>query len=115
MNQMEAIKIIENLTIALQRYRSNAAMEIGHNKPLYAAAKDVQKWTLGSDELLTTMIRIGDQQICSGNDFYNMMYIAHNLAPELTVAYTVIDGDKLPEPDIAWLIDKEWFNGSDTG
>ena len=93
-------KIINDIVIALQRYRSMAT-EMLDDETL-AVAKEVQPVSLG-DDLLPILSRMADQEEIKGSDFYNVVFLVHRHS-EIKFAYDFYHPDSpLPEPNIKWL------------
>lgn len=101
MKQSEHKQIIENLIIAIQKYRSNVSE--GYSGDMLEAVKEIQPITLG-DNFLPILIKLGERGEISGHDFYNIMTMA-NINPEIRMAYDFFfPDDPLPEPNIDMAI-----------
>ena len=93
-------KIINDIVVALQRYRSMATEEFSGE--MLEAAKTVQPISLG-DNFLPILIKMSNQEEIKGSDFYNVMYLVHR-NHEIKFAYDYYHPDEpLPEPNIEWI------------
>jgi hypothetical protein len=101
MRQSEARTLVEHVLVALTRYRGIAAEQLGPD--MLDVAKQVEAWTLGSKNPLPACEKMLEQEPMEPMAFYNLMYLAHNIAPELAMAVGVFQKVDLPKPDILWV------------
>ncbi len=99
MNEKDARVIIEQLVVAIQKYRSNATHELAGE--LLEISKQVQPYTLG-DDYFPILLKMQDGKM-DALDFYNVMVIATR-APEMTLVYHYYWQEELPDPDPKWLV-----------
>jgi len=101
MKESEARTLVEHLLVALTRYRGMAREQLGPE--LLAVAEQVEQWTLGPKCPIPACETMLAQKPMEPLAFFNLMYLAHNMAPELAVAVSVLRQVTLPAPDTRWL------------
>jgi hypothetical protein len=99
--QSEAKVLVEHVLVALTRYRGMAAEQLGPD--MLAVAQQVEQWTLGFKSPLPACEKMLAQEPMEPMAFFNLMYLAHNMAPELAMAVSVLRHVDLPKPNIQWV------------
>jgi len=100
LTQEEMRSLTEAVMFALVRYRATAAELF--DPELLAAAKKT-RWILGDDGALVACEKMLAAPSVEPLAFYNLMVIAHQLAPEIAMSVSVLRGVDLPKPDPAWV------------
>lgn len=101
MNQETAHEIVNKLIVAIQRFRSMNAEELGLTFAEISA--ELLPWTLGKNCLIPTLLKMSERPISPG-EMHNVLYIAHYLEPVMAVAYSLIHKEDLPTPDLEQLM-----------
>ena len=101
MKESEARTLVEHLLVAVTRYRGMAREQLGPE--LLAIAEQVEQWTLGPKCPIAACETMLTQKPMEPMAFYNLMYLAYNMAPELAMAVSILRHADLPKPDTRWL------------
>ena len=106
MDQTEAMKHLQALMHALQRYRSiikeNMTGISGINDEMLAT---LYPWIFGTKCPLIALQKVLDRGSVNGSEFYNFMYIVHRFIPEIKIVRLIETQEKFPEPDTNWIME----------
>ncbi len=110
MTQEEALKHLQEMIWALQRYRSITMEQLGpETGELHLSeemAAEMWPWVFGEKCPLSVLVKMVDSGKVAPNDYYNMMFILDRFMPEVKLAATVWRGTHtIPEgpPDTSIL------------
>ena len=115
MKQREALRLLRVMQYAIQKVRSNTLsfLERAEGRTVKPEElSNLNQWLWGNYCPLEALSKLIDRAEAgtpiAGTDFYNMMLVAHLFLPELA-AVLAINGNELPEPDLAWAkgLDKD--------
>lgn len=114
MKHQKAVQIIEKLTIAVQKFKSNARESVESASDgaephivdavlagMYPWLFDEKKNVLNALLILSERSQKGEK--ISPQEFYNIMYIFDSFLPTVKMSLDVAWNLKLPDPDIRWV------------
>lgn len=101
MTGAEAMKVVNDLTAVVQKMRSVSRETLGDDEVTATVMEQIEKWVFGPQSILPALAKIQDRGSVTGPQLYNLMFVAHTLAPYIG-ASALIMGTPLPQPDLAW-------------
>lgn len=101
MTEQEALRIVDHLVTAIQKFRSTVA-----ETSLQAESEELFPHLLGEHNFLKVLLRIQDRGTLTHLDFYNVLAMA-DLHPEIDLMYFNVTNKSLPELD-SYLGPQEW-------
>jgi hypothetical protein len=104
MTRGKALKHLRTMLFAVQKARSDLIEAVGDDDAGRAVNADLSPWLFGPKCILPALVKFLDRVESggpiAGADFYNFMRIADRTPAILAI--TIIDGEPLPEPELAW-------------
>lgn len=86
--------LVGNILLAVQKYRSNGAEEL---VGMGDVPEQLQPWTIGG-RVMPMLMRLSGETPPDLFGVFNLLTIAHTLAPEIALSYALMFGEELPEP-----------------
>ena len=112
MKHSEAEAHIRGLMLGVQRMRSIVREELGveSDDTINDTLENLNPWVFGAKSILPALVkvldRIDDGKQMTPQEFYNFVFIATDLEPELAIVTSVV-ADK----DFPLLTDMNWLRG----
>lgn len=107
MKHSEALQIIDNLIITIQKTRSNAveALAADGDRAAMWALEECFPYTHGPKSILPIFLKISEQRICSPLDLFNMLTLIDLKGSDIYAMYVTLGYGVLPERQMSWLVD----------
>lgn len=101
MTAVEAMAVVDRMVQVVTKMRSVGRETLGDTAITQDLFEDLEPWVYGEKSILPKLAMLQDRGNVTGPELYNLMYVAHHLAPYIAASALGM-GDPLPEPDLAW-------------
>lgn len=108
MDEKEARELLPKMISVFQKYRANAKESIGDGEVEREVLAEISPYIFGEKSPLVLMDAMEKSERIEAQSLWNLCYLIHQFIPEIVVAANIL-GLEIPEPELDWIKNEQWF------